>query len=150
MIPTKICNSCEKELPLTEEYFYKNPLTSDGYIDKCIICHKDIMNKKNQIKREQRQKIFDINGKSKVPTLDEYKVKQKQLNTWKRDIHLLCVIRCKYCSNIIEIRKKYHILNCKCGHNLVCFTSINFLWSNILYISSKVKEFCLDTFDPWR
>jgi len=152
MIQTKLCNSCDPptEWPLNEKYFYKNKLSPDGLADKCRKCQKKNNLQRYYNKNKNLNKIYDVNGKSKVPTLPKVKIKTRTIQQWKKDLYLICVIRCRYCNEVLEIRNKYHVLNCKCGHNLLTCSTINFLWSKLLYLNDKVKDYSISTFDPYR
>ncbi len=149
---TKICNSCDPptEWPLTEEFFYKNRFGADGYQDHCKKCQRKIVLKNYYKKVKNKQKIFDINGKSKVPKLPEIKIKQKQLSTWNRNKELIIVLRCRSCSKLHEIFKKYHNKNCDCGRNILCFGTVNHLWSSIIWKNKLLENYDISKFDKWK
>lgn len=149
---TKWCHSCEPptEWPLTEKYFYKNKLSQDGFTDKCKKCKRKINLQKYYDKNKNLNKIYDINGKSKIPKVPEVKIKQKQLNVWDRNKELIIVLQCKNCGKLYEIKNKFRIFNCDCGRNLVVWHTVNFLWSTIIWKNKLLKNYDLSKFDPWR
>jgi hypothetical protein len=147
----RVCKKCNIEFPLTEEHFYRMAKWGvDGYSGKCRECFSSERLARHHIKKKNLQKIGDVQGKSKVPNLPKVKIKTRETGSWKRDFRLIAVIRCKYCNKIHEIRIAYHSLNCSCKHNLLIYEQINFLWSDLLYLSDKIKGYNLQTFDPWK
>lgn len=79
------------------------------------------------------------------------RVTKKQVAIWEKDIKLFCVIQCKKCGKIHEIRKKYHSLyhNCKCGNNLIFACLINRL-NKVLYKSKFMYSDNCNHFDLYR
>lgn len=152
MIPTKTCHSCEPptEWPLTEEYFYKIPKTSDGFSNVCRKCYKKNTNQKNKIKRKNREKIFDVNGKSKVPVIDEPFLTVRQQKHWAKDKELIIVLQCRGCGKIHEVKNKYRMFNCDCGRNLVVFHTINHLWGKIIWKNKLLENYDISKFDPYK
>jgi hypothetical protein len=124
--------------------------SSDGFSAKCRKCYNEYAKKKYRERTKKLDKIYDLEGKSKVSFLPEPKIKKISLQQWKRDNAILCIIWCKNCGKIHEIRNKFNIYNCTCGKNIIYFTTINFLWSKLLYISDKIKNYSLCTFDPYK
>lgn len=56
---TKICSKCGEEKPLKEEFFYKHPLTKDGYDGQCRAC-------KEKYRREYRKRKKTRPGKIRI------------------------------------------------------------------------------------
>jgi hypothetical protein len=152
MIPTKVCNSCTPptEWPLTKEYFYKNKLSSDGFADKCKKCQKKNNLQRYYDKNKNFNKIYDINGKSKIPIIDEPKIKQKQLREWAKNLKIRLVVQCRSCGKLHIFDKSYDFYNCTCNRNLIYFSSVNFVWSKVVFIDEKMKGYSLLKYDPYR
>ena len=43
MINTKVCSKCKRELPLTNEFWYADKSTTDGWYSSCKECKKDVL-----------------------------------------------------------------------------------------------------------
>jgi hypothetical protein len=54
----KLCSDCEKWYPITNEYFYKNKSSSDGYFPYCKNCTKNRSTKWQEDNYEQYQQGF--------------------------------------------------------------------------------------------
>jgi len=152
MIKTRICNSCDPptEWPLTEEYFYKNKEGIDGFIDKCKKCQKKYNLQRYYDKNKNLNKIYDVNGKSKVPIVNEVKITQKMLRQWKNDLKTRLVIQCKNCGELHVFNKNYDFYNCACRRNLIYFSSVNFVWSKIIFRDEKMEGYSLLKYDPYK
>jgi hypothetical protein len=143
----KTCPDCESEYPETEEYFYK---MKNGFSKRCRSCYNKHAKNRSKNRRKSLNELYNCDGKSKVPTLPEVKIIKKQLQQYKKDNTLICAIKCNNCGKIHEIRNQYTTYNCTCSKNLVWFTSINFLWSKLLYVSDKLEGYSLRKFDMFR
>jgi len=135
---------------LTKEYFYKNPISPDGFIDKCKSCQKKNNLQRYYDKNKNLNKIYDVNGKSKVPTLKKPNISKYKMDRYKKDIDLIALIFCRNCGKIHELKNKFYTYNCECSKNLIIFGVVNFLYSKILYISDKVEDYSLRTFDKYK
>ena len=91
---TKICSKCGKELPLTEEYFYKRKDNKDGFRADCKKC-KDVRIEKPKAK--EGMKICTKCCKE-LPATNEY------FNNSKRGLYGLKSV-CRSCNK--EYGKKY-------------------------------------------
>jgi len=152
MIQTRVCNSCDPpiEWPLTEEFFYKNKNSIDGFADKCKKCQKKNNLQRYYDKNKNLNRMYDVNGKSKVSEIPEVKIKQRQLKQWDKDNKLIIVLQCRGCRKLHRIKNKFRIFNCNCGRNLVCFGSVNHLWSYIIWKNKLLENYDISKFDPWK
>jgi len=135
---------------MTKEYFYVVKVSPDNFNNKCKKCHINTALKGYYKKTNNLKEMFDVQGKSKVPTLKKIKISQQRMKEWKKDNALITTIRCRWCGKVHEIRKLYHNFNCDCKHNLILFYSINFLWSEILFMNKTIEDNCIIKFDPWK
>ena len=53
---TKICSSCESELPVTSDHFHKRKASKDGFMSICKSCNKQKVRKH---KKENRDKHLE-------------------------------------------------------------------------------------------
>jgi len=135
---------------MTKEYFYVNKSSPDGFNNRCKECYIKLMLKNYYKKTNSLSKIFDVQGKSKVPYQKEAKIPQVKMKKWDKDQFLICVLQCRWCSKIHEIRNATGTYNCDCKHNLLYGRSINYLWSKVLYINKLIKGDYIAAFDPWK
>lgn len=147
----RICIDCENEYPLDEEHFYKDRKGTDGYKMRCKECQRKYdLRKYHEKTKRLNETIFNVNGKSKVPYQKETKISKQQMKKWERDQFLICVLQCKFCNKIHEIRNATETYNCNCKHNLLFGRSINYLWSKVLHINKLIKKDYIAAFDPWK
>lgn len=82
----KICNTCKKELPMTEEYFRKGKAYKDGFRGQCKLCILDIRRlymKSNKDKLRNEGNIYrEFHPKSSEDRQLEYQ-KNKEYYTIK-------------------------------------------------------------------
>jgi hypothetical protein len=151
MIQTKLCNSCDPptEWPLNEKYFYKNKLSPDGLADKCRKCQKKNNLQRYYNKNKNLNKIYDVNGKSKVPIMPETKIKQRQLKQWVNNISII-VLQCRYCGKLHEINQKFKNKNCTCGRSIIFCGTVNHLWGKVLWKNKLLENYDISKFDPWK
>jgi len=71
MEETMVCCRCNKKLPLTEEYFYKDKSKKNGFNGTCKECKK-IYNNENKEHLKEQKKLWDKNNKEYI---NEYQKK---------------------------------------------------------------------------
>lgn len=79
------------------------------------------------------------------------KITKAQMERWKRDKTLICVIQCR-CGKVHEVRKKYQdqAITCQCGHILFYCCLINYARNKVLYRSKYMKNDNLHSWDLYQ
>lgn len=100
MQETKICKKCGRELPATEEYFYKNKQLKDGLENSCKECRGYKFGKYKNLEPTIEEHKVCAHCKKEFPATDEY---------FSRDNHSKDGLRynCLKCSRI-ENNKNYN------------------------------------------
>lgn len=130
----RLCKHCNKELPLTSEYFYKNKTHKGGFDYKCKDCkreydklyQKEYYDKNKSKINEKRKKCKEENAYKTNNTTKQYKndivkrKKDKYYNKWLAMIKRCCdsnfkikyptYKECKVCEEWLEYSnfKKWH------------------------------------------
>jgi len=101
----KKCTKCGRELPATNEFFYRDSRTKDGFVSRCKEC-RDTADKERRLRdhekcKQRRKELYDPE-KAKINSAiyrenhkEELKAKKKQYYEEHRE-------------EILEQKKKYH------------------------------------------
>lgn len=77
---TRCCSECHHPLPLTEEFFHRDPYAPDGFCPICKVCRKSYRQERRQpamerklsaVKFQMMKKAIDGKATSIVPTNEE-------------------------------------------------------------------------------
>jgi len=96
--------------------------------------------KREQLKGELKQ--FPLKKNKKLFTESFYKSLKRQ--------DIIILLSCRWCGKSYIFKKPVFAYNCKCGKNLIWHWNVNYYGAKILYMSDKLKNNCLRTYDKWR
>lgn len=112
MSETKVCTKCKRELPLTEEYFYKNNRHKNGFDSSCKECVKamhKLYNGKHASERKQYHKKYYEDNKEKILNNQRqyYEDHKQKYNEWSKKHYQ------SHKEQIAEKHKQYYQLHKK-------------------------------------
>lgn len=138
MIKKKLCTGCNRELPITEEYFYRDKSKKDGFVTRCKDCRKLYMAQLYQKNKEEYRKASSIYAKNHRDKRNEiwrryYNKHKNEINKKRkikreenREVYNIYALRGRIKKYNMTIDDYYNILNIQKGRCAICGTKDSF------------------------
>lgn len=124
----KVCWSCQKTLPRTDEYFYKCRGTYDGLQAKCKVCTNELNKARNKENRKHSSKNYVGISKRPIPQLMMSNVEELRLEEGVvyEIIRKRPTIISEFKGELVGQSERFIVLKHKLGY-LEAFNKVDFL-----------------------